>query len=1048
MSVYDSDKKEKHSLLDRADDDLHKITGINPEQEEAMEREAYSGAADDIAKREAGESPEGKAGPSRGEQQEADELADKTDSDDDENEDEGFYRPDEPKRKGWRGKITKKRAAIGGAGVLGLFGVGSILLLSTTALPFLHMQSLLRDFHTETNENFSDNRVSNSWNYLRGRGERTNLGALRNRYVDKLETRLANRGITVQYSGNKISSMTIDTSIPKNLDIVNELKAKSYSFSGGPVDVTWNAGRGVGSTGPIRSYFDDFRIAQGESKIFGAIGHRLLKARGGVGLHPFRNFTRNVGESLWDYIRSVRHTSVERARLGDPDMARIPAPDREAFLNRLASAVNDRLPPEYRADTPDAIAKKIRYGIYGVAGFAGVAGLLCSIDQAGDTIVAQHFTEVIEPLIRLGQEGISFGSQAQFADGINSEEIGALFTKFAGETDIGTLSAFSADSIQAELGNEPIGTTTATQGPRVGEQVKPADLSPSTRPGKDKPLFFGFVDDLIGALHFDRTLPLVPVSVCGLITASTFGGWVSVGDAIDVIIAGLTGSGSAVITSILSNALWAAGGFAAGDWIEDALFALGGSALRCDAGGPKEFGSCSNFGARLAANYVALSSGGRELEPQEEIALDYDRLERKIADNKTKSLYARYMDPVNTDSLFTKTALLNPRFSLSNNNLAYALKSPLSSFSNIFSNFGGILSPKAKAATVNYEYGFPEFGFSREEMNDDRFKNPHNNAEWIETRLSRREQRELRCGPLRLSCLNKWYGIDDEDEACFNIYIDDDDGSILNTHYLDYREIIKKPKCKNGTGRWGKNGLERLRMYIKDMVSLKSAYCYESKEGEDDGSCSELGFEEGSTSSDDSAGGADIVGDPFAPSVDVECPEGTEDLGTDYPGYVDGEEIPTRLCAITNLPADEDAVPGANGKAVTNSRVAGAVFAMAEDGPNLSVVSSFRTMEKQQYLWDRAVDRGDCPGSDCGVAEPGFSNHQNGTAIDFAVDPSNAYDAVDNRRTCEDRMTYDGSPGWEWLFENAENYGYTQLSYEAWHWDPATGPKKCNSSQP
>ena len=63
------------------------------------------------------------------------------------------------------------------------------------------------------------------------------------------------------------------------------------------------------------------------------------------------------------------------------------------------------------------------------------------------------------------------------------------------------------------------------------------------------------------------------------------------------------------------------------------------------------------------------------------------------------------------------------------------------------------------------------------------------------------------------------------------------------------------------------------------------------------------------------------------------------------------------------------------------------------------------------------------------VARPGTSEHQTGLAIDFNVASS----------------TFEKSPGYKWMLENAENYGFilrypkgkteiTGIIFESWHW--------------
>ncbi|HVX58737.1 MAG TPA: hypothetical protein VG964_03310, partial [Candidatus Saccharimonadales bacterium] len=109
-------------------------------------------------------------------------------------------------------------------------------------------------------------------------------------------------------------------------------------------------------------------------------------------------------------------------------------------------------------------------------------------------------------------------------------------------------------------------------------------------------------------------------------------------------------------------------------------------------------------------------------------------------------------------------------------------------------------------------------------------------------------------------------------------------------------------------------------------------------------------------------------------STSVDCADGTNDIGV-QDGYYQGNKVPIKLCAIPGLPSSGQesnggfGVSGANGLAVVNSRVSGAVLAMvqaaAKDNVHLSANSSFRTMAHQQSL---------CPCDGVTVAHPGYSN--------------------------------------------------------------------------
>lgn len=96
--------------------------------------------------------------------------------------------------------------------------------------------------------------------------------------------------------------------------------------------------------------------------------------------------------------------------------------------------------------------------------------------------------------------------------------------------------------------------------------------------------------------------------------------------------------------------------------------------------------------------------------------------------------------------------------------------------------------------------------------------------------------------------------------------------------------------------------------------------------------------------------------------------------------------------------------------------------AAAAAGVTLRATSGFRTMEQQRQLWAEH-ESGKRPTP---VARPGFSNHQNGRALDIAVRSSNT------------------SPEYAWLHAHAVGYGFSNTGAhfsppEWWHWEVSGG---------
>lgn len=185
-------------------------------------------------------------------------------------------------------------------------------------------------------------------------------------------------------------------------------------------------------------------------------------------------------------------------------------------------------------------------------------------------------------------------------------------------------------------------------------------------------------------------------------------------------------------------------------------------------------------------------------------------------------------------------------------------------------------------------------------------------------------------------------------------------------------------------------------------------------------------------------------GELFKESASVGCAPGTRDLGL-QDGYSSGQKVIIRVCAIPGFKSSayesgaesEYAIQGADGDVIVNSRVSGAwlsLYSAAKtSGVTLSATSGFRTMKKQEALWIEFKK------DSRRAAEPGYSPHQTGLAIDFATIRNVNLGA----QSCSVRVTEPGNVYWEWLEKNAARFGFKQYSAEAWHWDPLQKSNRC-----
>ena len=184
----------------------------------------------------------------------------------------------------------------------------------------------------------------------------------------------------------------------------------------------------------------------------------------------------------------------------------------------------------------------------------------------------------------------------------------------------------------------------------------------------------------------------------------------------------------------------------------------------------------------------------------------------------------------------------------------------------------------------------------------------------------------------------------------------------------------------------------------------------------------------------------------FGDSTSIPCAAGTTDLGV-HDGYHGGIKVPVRLCAVNNListrgegvPSSPYYIKGANGHAVVNSRVSGAVQTMVRDmkaaGLAVRSFSSYRSMQHQRDLCAADVN---CKAHNYHyLAAPGTSNHQMGLAIDFTMPMAKTPGA-----SCAAPAGSPNNTVWKWLKVHAAHYGLEQYMAEPWHWE-AAGANSC-----
>jgi LAS superfamily LD-carboxypeptidase LdcB len=128
--------------------------------------------------------------------------------------------------------------------------------------------------------------------------------------------------------------------------------------------------------------------------------------------------------------------------------------------------------------------------------------------------------------------------------------------------------------------------------------------------------------------------------------------------------------------------------------------------------------------------------------------------------------------------------------------------------------------------------------------------------------------------------------------------------------------------------------------------------------------------------------------------------------------YVSGRATGQKQCVKIN---------GANVVTTTATAFNKMKAAAAKAGITLHVNSGFRTQAEQQHLYNCYLTK-KCNNGNL-AAKPGYSNHQNGIALDINV-PTSTYN---------------------WLVKHASSYGFIRtVPSEKWHWELRPG-SRCNA---
>lgn len=698
-----------------------------------------------------------------------------------------------------------KRSSV--AGIFGGGAVGVLLIAGfTAAQPFqiVHFSQLLQQFHFLGGDESDTGRVSKLINYARtiDSPERRNLGWAGNKIADRYEGKLKAAGFEPNFKttngGNSryMTGYSVDPDTPAGKSALDKLQAKgvdidSLEREGKMIKINLE-GRGGSTEGrrAIKASVD----AIGENRISSALSKRLLIKRAGVGFHPLKNLKRKVGISVTDYTASVREKIKERRANGSaPNVEKLTADGETDADGNKVEPTSDGTVAATEGNAATEIAQSAEPKPTKLSGVqeklgkgAAVIGVMCAVKAIGDQVDEAKYVKTVIPLMRVGVDIVSTGSQVMYSfsqdnSDVNLDELGVVTKDLY---DVSKKMGWSsARSIQAELGQ-----------PQTGP-----DTPATAVPGKigEKNIVFEAIDKVFSSSFGAAG------AVCSKLGQTLMG-------AITPIQTLFTEGGLALSRAAFgTDPVQALAG-----WAVDLL---SGDNVDVSAKGP-DLGSIANLGTLYAANDIEIAKGGGEMQPKQAMELRRDRNADAVAQVRAKSLFARLFDLKEPRSVASVAFLQSGNLSSPQSFVASLTTTPLSIFTGSAQNIARIATPRvfAQESSEPYDYGIPEFGFTKEELNDPRFEDPYANAAIVEPQLG---------------ALNDKYG------GCFSMKVNTETGALETSELAKYEGIVDNKSCSDGT-----EALLRYRFYIKDTVNKKALLC---RSGIDEDSCEELGFNSG-----------------------------------------------------------------------------------------------------------------------------------------------------------------------------------------------------------
>lgn len=701
------------------------------------------------------------------------------------------------------------------AGVLTLV-VGAFSMLSGPA-EFVQLSHLLERFHFSAMEDTEDGRMTRLARYIRdpANPQNTRLGLVSNKVADRFEKKMNKSGIVSQYTevGGYGDGYTVDRNSGKYKntpidEIKNDLK-KNYGLDDSDLEIVSEKDTGK-QTVKIKAESLNYRKSvalqynllrdAGLGRMSSAVGTRQLTKRADLTWHPIKKADQKIvqkaGESWKDYRKrqkeakkeaekSWRKRMVQYVRGGNSAVQvsskkQVP-PDENGNPNAIKEADADEAEKgttqasteaneanaatgEGDVDSQTKFSDKISVKIAG--GGVAAIGVMCMVKGLSDNISNLRMVQVVLPMMRMGMDAMSIGSQVMSGQDIDMETLGIATQDLHRVNSAGKETSWNqARSIQAESG-EP------ATGPDIPDSAKVFNES--------------------NPLSFVNEIPNIR-RICSA-AESTIGQGISL-----LFSGGPLGAASGYLTSK----------FVVGPVLQQIAAWIAGDAINPLPSGVDR-GNFMNYGARLAANEQAVMAGGESLSGSEEVALQSTSNNVRDKDFESKSFAYRMFNNEDPQSLVAQLMRgKNP----SENNVA----SMTSNFASIFGaalKAPAALLPKAHAGASTYDYGFPAYGFPISEQNNKLVENPYQNAK--------------RAADILDADTNNTFK--DRAKKCFGVEISEQDGVWDVTPTGDqptnlYGGGYPTDECSDSSAKW-----LTIRFFILDTNTMKNYACFEGED--------------------------------------------------------------------------------------------------------------------------------------------------------------------------------------------------------------------------